>query len=334
MSLKRTNDYDKMVFTLSLIELIEFFKENFKFLTKMVISSCFVTTIYLLFLAQNFYTSGAIIIPANSSNSNLGKFAGMAAQLGLSMPSINDSEGQVMVYPELIKSRTIARKLTYRKFDTNKYGSQKSLLQILMIGDDEPEFGIDTLEEMSIEYIIENMIRVQVSDESPIVKIFVDAIEPNLAAEVNNALIEELDNHQKMFNTRQAVKKRKFIEERIININKDLVYGEEQLKIFRQQNRSIQSSPALLLEQERLIREIEVQKSLYITLKQELEMAKIEEVEDSDILFIIDQPNVPLQKSKPKRKLIVVLAALFSFLVAIIFIYCQKYLVPLLYQKK
>ena len=37
-------------------------------------------------------------------------------------------------------------------------------------------------------------------------------------------------------------------------------------------------------------------------------MAKIEEVEESDIIYILDKPEVPLDRSSPKRKMSVLLA--------------------------
>ena len=122
------------------------------------------------------------------------------------------------------------------------------------------------------------------------------------------ALINELDIHQKGFNLRQAAKKRIFIEERIREVKLDLEKSEESLKAWRQRNRNIGDSPALLLEQERLMREAEVQKQLFITLKQEFEVAQIEEVEDSDILHVLDHPEVPIRRTKPNRKLLVLMA--------------------------
>jgi len=43
-------------------------------------------------------------------------------------------------------------------------------------------------------------------------------------------------------------------------------------------------------------------------LKQQLETTKIEEVKKSDYVIIIDSPEIPLIPSKPKKKLIVILA--------------------------
>ena len=42
-------------------------------------------------------------------------------------------------------------------------------------------------------------------------------------------------------------------------------------------------------------------------------MAQIKEVEDSDILHILDEPETPLSRTRPKKKIIVILATFFSF---------------------
>ena len=69
------------------------------------------------------------------------------------------------------------------------------------------------------------------------------------------------------------------------------------MKNFKEQNRQI-SSPALELEEERLERNVEVQKGIYLTLKQQLELAKIEEVQKASIVQILDKPNVALELLK------------------------------------
>ena len=69
-------------------------------------------------------------------------------------------------------------------------------------------------------------------------------------------------------------------------ILKDLTGQEENLKEFREQNRIISSSPALMLEVERLISDVEVLNQVYITLRTEHELANIEEVENSKTIKV------------------------------------------------
>ncbi len=289
---------------ISLKEIIDILKEHMILILAVPSVLCTLTIIYVLFIAQPIYTSSATIIPA-SGESSMSKMAGLASQFGISVPG--GGGGTKMVYPEIIKSRTLSKKMLQKTFDTHTFGPGQTLLQLLTYQDEEPEFGPDTLEIYGMEAFID-AVSVNEDIKSSIITVSVDAFEPKLAADMAIALIEELDEHQKQFNMEQAAKKRIFIEDRIEEVQQDLEKAEEQLKEWRQRNRNIGDSPALLLEQERLMRETEVQKQLFITLKQEFEMAQIEEVEESDILHVLDYPEIPLNRSKPKRKLMVILA--------------------------
>ena len=73
------------------------------------------------------------------------------------------------------------------------------------------------------------------------------------------------------------------------------------------------------LQQGRLIREIEENQAVYITLRQQYEIAKIEAEEDKLFINILDEGDVAVRKSKPKRSLIVLssisLGIMFSLLI-------------------
>ena len=49
---------------------------------------------------------------------------------------------------------------------------------------------------------------------------------------------------------------------------------------------------------------------VFTTLKQQLETTKIEEVKESDYVIILDPPEIPLQRTKPNRKLMVILSGI------------------------
>ena len=84
-----------------------------------------------------------------------------------------------------------------------------------------------------------------------------------------------------------------FIESRITSVMKDFEKSESQLKEFNQQNRQI-SSPSLQLQLDRLQRDVEIQKGIYLTLKQQLELAKIEKIQETSVIQIIDNPQLPV----------------------------------------
>ncbi len=280
-----------------------------------------ITAFYVLFIAQPIYVSSAKIMSSGGGGST-SQLQGLAAQFGVSVPIGN--EGAEWVYPDIIKSRTLARVLLQRKFDTEEYGPKKSLLQILTYGDDEPEVGPDTLMKFGIESFL-GMIEVDKDRTSSVYTLTVSAFEPQFAADLCAALIEELDKHQRKYRTAKVKETRLFIEGRIVEVQKELEEAEENLKEFRDRNRQIQQSPALLLEQQRLTRETSVLTGVFTTLKQQLEMTKIEEVKESALVQVLDPPEAPLYKDKPKRKLSVLLALILGFGMAVVIAFVREY---------
>ena len=121
--------------TISLSDILLVLAKQLKLLIVTPLVFGVITAFYVLFMVSPTYVSSAKIM-SSGGGSSTSQLQGLAAQFGVSVPS-GASEGAQWVYTDLIKSRTLARTLLDRKFDTNKYGPQKSLLQILTYGDEE-----------------------------------------------------------------------------------------------------------------------------------------------------------------------------------------------------
>ena len=154
------------------------------------------------------------------------------------------------------------------------------------------------------------MIDIYEDKKTGILTLSINALEPELAAEINNTLIEELDAHQREYNKAKTSETKQFIEERIIDAGKELNTAEDALRDFTTHNRRIDNSALLLLEQQRLAREVTVLIGVFTTLKQQLETTKIEEVKESDYVVVLDPPEVPLRPSKPNKISMVILAGI------------------------
>jgi uncharacterized protein involved in exopolysaccharide biosynthesis len=282
---------------------------------------CTLMIIYVLFFTMPVYTSTSKIM-SSSSGGGMSQAAGLAAQFGIAM-STGQSEPK-WVYPEIIKSRTLARVMLKRKFDTNKFGPQKNLLQILTYGNEAPEIGMDKLEIVAVNNFL-GMIDISEDISTAILTLKINASEPIFAAEVNGALIEELDTHQRNYNKAKTSDTKQFIEERILNTEKELMAAEENLKVFMDRNRRIQNSPALQLEQQRFGREVTVLTGVFTTLKQQLETTKIEEVKESDYVVVLDLPEAPLKISKPNKRRMVILAGILGIGLGVVFAYVREF---------
>ena len=263
-----------------------------------------ISVIYIYFFSSPVFKSTSKIMSSSNAGS-MSQAKGLAAQFGLEIPSTQTEPK--WVYPEILKSRTLARSMLKKKIETDVYGSNKTLLQIL--SEDLQKENIDK-KYIEIKAVNRFLDLIQISEDmkTNILTITISTNYPELSVEINNLLINELDSHQKLYNKEKTNETKIFIEERIISIEKELMAAEEKLKIFKDRNRRIENSPALQLGVHRLDREVTVLIGVFTTLKQQLETTKIEEVKDSDYVIIIDPPEIPIIPSNPS-------AMLFMFLV-------------------
>ena len=292
--------------TISLSSILLVFARQLKLIIFVPIITCLFTIFYVTFVSQPVYVSTAKIM-SSSGGGGSSQMQGIASQFGLNLPTA--SKEPEWIYPDIIKSRTLAKKMLSRKFTTNRFGVEKPLLEILVFKNGSSSTITDTLISEGADAVI-RMIDIQQNGSS--YKLTVSASEPLFARDFVIALIEELDNYQRDYNKSIKSETRKFIEERILQTKMELMLAEEKLKNFRDRNRRIQNSPNLLLEEQRLSRDASVLTGVYTTLKQQLETTKIEEVKDSDYVVVLDPPEAPLSRSKPRKKIMVILSGVFG----------------------
>ena len=87
-------------------------------------------------------------------------------------------------------------------------------------------------------------------------------------------------------------------------MKQDLTKSENALKEFREKNRQV-LSPQLLLEQERFIRDVQINAAVYTELRKQFELVKIEEVKNIPVIIAMDPARAPATRDKPKRATIV-----------------------------
>ena len=200
----------------------------------------------------------------------------------------------------------------------------KTLFQILTYENENTENDLSRRENLAINKLL-GMINVSEDIKTSIVTLNVKGSEPKFVAELNQVLIEELDTHQRNYNKAKTTDTKKFIQGRIIDVEKELMAAEEDLKVFRDRNRRIENSPTLKLEQQRLNREVTVLTGVFTTLKQQYETTKIEEVKESDYVVILDAPNVPIFTSNSKREIVTIIGLL-GVLLGIIIAFFRDYI--------
>tara|TARA_B100001146_G_C16010862_1_gene360813 strand:- start:6 stop:749 length:744 start_codon:yes stop_codon:yes gene_type:complete len=226
------------------------------------------------------------------------------------------------VYPEIVKSSNLLRTVMAQNYHTEKYGIQ-SLENILI-----EEHGLSNYpQNESVNRAMDELkkiIAISKDRLSPVVTLEVAAFEPAFAAELSSQLIKKSSQIQRQLKTNRVRQKRLFIEERLSEVSIEMKKMEKELREFREYNRNLSSSPSLEMRAQEMDREINLQNSLYVTLKTQHEKAKIEEVERDDMVQIIDGPNIPSKLTRPRRGLSIILSLFFGIFAALFTIYFRE----------
>src|SRR5712691_5207034 len=211
--------------------------------------------------------------------------AGLASQFGVSLGS--DGSQSPRFYAQVARSRDILERLLLSRFPLSAASGSTldsiTLLQSLGIRGrslpDSLERGITRFRER---------LTVKVDNPTNIVTLSVEAKDPDLAANAANRLVTYLNDFNAQVRQSQARQKRKFVEQRVGEGERDLKDAEEQLRRFYESNRSWQQAPQLVFREGRLRRQVEIRENLYMTLRREFETARIEEVNDIPVITVID----------------------------------------------
>ena len=287
-------------------------------------SSIMLMAVYVFWIADPVYTSVSKVLPVSEDGSTSSNgFSSVAAQLGINIPlSMGGTVPWDEIYPEIVQSSDLLATLLEGMYITEKYG-EKLLKEILF-----SEHGLTKYPEQ--EWFnraiteLRKMIKISKDRLSPVVTLEVEAFEPQFAAELSRNLIEESGQIQRQLKTNRVRKKRLFIEERLIEVSVEMEAKEQTLREFREKNRNMSTSPSLLMQTQEMGREVDLQNSLYVTLKTQYEKAKIDEVERDDMVQLIDGPNIPANLTRPRRGLSIILALFFGIFLSIFTIFFKE----------
>jgi uncharacterized protein involved in exopolysaccharide biosynthesis len=298
--------------------------EQLKVIVLTTFISVFLTFTYVQFIQTPQYVSSATVLLPSGSGGNLGGLAGLASKFGVNVPTgVQADLSSPSLFPKLLRSRTFAEQILDKKFYTKKFGKELSLLAILTHGSDSPKFGRDTLVTSALG-ALGKMLEFTQDPSGTFSVIKATANEPVFAKQLAEVTLVELEDLNRYYKSQAVNKKTSFISNRIASVENDLKSSEKKLQEFNERNRQI-SSPALQLEQDRLARDVEIQKGIYLTLKQQHELAKIEEVQEASIVQVLDKPQVPLGPTNKNLKLSVLLAGILGIGLGIMIGFIRSY---------
>lgn len=281
-----------------------------RILWKNKITICIVTflitvlAITYTFKLKDEFSSVTIFITktSNPTNQNL---SGLASLAGISLG--NQSNVAPSEYlDKVIQDEEFLTQLTNRKWLYK--GDSLYLYQIYEIKPDTSNVNWKFIFERSkIDLLRNNGIIVLSKDKKTgLPNLTVNTPDAKLSYDINKYTIDLISNYIRNSITSQAKEKREFIEKRLAEAKPVLEASENSLAHFKERNFS-GSSPDLVLAEMRLRRELTLNQELYIEFKKQYEIALIDEKNDQTLIQIIKKPEVPITRSKPKSKELVLM---------------------------
>jgi uncharacterized protein involved in exopolysaccharide biosynthesis len=282
-----------------------------KIIYSIVLCSLLMTLVVCL-LMKNKYTSTATILPSSSASlsSELKDLAaGSLGELGLgATPSL---ENVSALYPDILTSRLISERVLARHYSFNQKNKPKSMTLEDYIDAPNRDRAVRTLP---------RIVRIGCDKKTGVLTISVTTKYPEFSAAIVHAYLEELENYNINHRQSAASENEKFTSRRLKEIRAELAVAEDTLSSFQESNLNymVSNDPELQMELARLQREIDIKASLYLTMAQQNELARIGAAKDVPVVQVLDRGSVPLEKSSPRRSLYLAAALMGSLTLAIL----------------
>ncbi|MDA3861550.1 MAG: hypothetical protein PF445_10020 [Melioribacteraceae bacterium] len=293
-------------------------KINFKKLVIINFAVAVIAVILLLVFGKPYFTSSVIILPDYGNSSMMGSLSGLAAMAGVSVGDAAPTE----IYEKLLMSESVIKDIVMQKYATEEYEDSINLIDY---------FEIEANEDLSLELqkraqflammssLTKGRIKTEVDRMTKVLTISVTMPEAKLSADVTNRLVSALDNYVTIDRQSTAREQSQYLNKRLSNVKDTLNTFENDLLVFTENNRTIGTSPRLILEQARIKRKIEITQEIFLSLTTQYEITKLEEVKDTPVLNIMERAEQPMKKAGPKRLTILIIILFFSGTISLIY---------------
>jgi uncharacterized protein involved in exopolysaccharide biosynthesis len=273
----------------------------------------------LSFLIPNRYVASAVVLPdvdILSAAQKLGNLQDIATSVGLNLGVTSPSQ----LYPDILQSETILKPVLIRKYLSASTKEPIDLIRYLDFDDRDTLLNY----EEALKYFRKEMLSLDVNKKTGIIQLSVETTIPQLSADIANEMLSRLDQFQRNFRKTNATEQRKFIEQRLTDVRNDLSGDEDGLKMFREKNRRISDSPQLLLEEARLERNVTLNTALFVELRKQYELVRLDEIKNTPVVQVLDQARPPARKSGPKRMLVALATFVLTLLACAVWLISRK----------
>jgi uncharacterized protein involved in exopolysaccharide biosynthesis len=272
-------------------------------------------TITSVLLSYRVYTSRITFAPAGGSITAGSAIGGLAAQFGVRLAgegALNSPD----FYADLIRSKEFLRRLAESRYriatggvlqehtlvDLARHGALEHNRVLRAIrGAVAQDTGPVANKELAalIETLARDILRVDPHLGTGTVTVDARTTSPELSAQLAQRVLHEIDAFNLRSRQAQAAAEKTFLEDRERIARADLRQAEDELERFLRANREFRSDPQLVLQHDRLQRDIALRQSVFTTVVENLERARIEAVRNTPSIAVVEDG---MQALRPDRR--------------------------------
>jgi uncharacterized protein involved in exopolysaccharide biosynthesis len=267
-------------------------KRSWRLLVSVGVAVALITGI-VTYLTPRKYRATATFVANEEASGALGKagssVAGIADMLGMgSTPALSALSGGTRspdFYGALLTSKDVLDSIVNTQYHTRQFtGDLVKYLKMKRPTRAESEFA-------ALLKVKKKLLEISVDSKTEMVGFTVETTDPELSAQIARHLLDEMNEFNLQRRQTTAGAERQFAEQRKSEALSDLEKAEQAMADFDSRNRSVNQSPLLMTERQGLERRIEIAEQVYMQLVQEYETSRIEEVRNTPVITVVDNPE-------------------------------------------
>ncbi|WP_321516527.1 Wzz/FepE/Etk N-terminal domain-containing protein [Marinifilum fragile] len=295
--------------------------------------------LFVAIFSEKEYTASCTMVPQSAEGGSKlgGSLGGLAAMAGINLGSSGGSDIPPTLYPKILASIPFQKELMQTPLSiegqTEKVTFAEYYLEIKKPGllgyikkytiglpgvilkairgnatdarlaSPEDNLLSITQDEKKLIEILSSQLSIEFNDKEGYISLSVRMPQAKAAAQMVQKTQLLLQDAITTFKIQKAKDQLAFVEERYFEKEKEAKQAQQRLAQFRDRNKNVSTATAQT-EQERLMAEYNLVYGVYSELAKQLETQKIQVKEDTPVFTIIEPVSIPIEKSRPKRTMI------------------------------
>lgn len=262
------------------------------------------------------YTATASFTAEGTDAARNSTLANLAGQFGVQVPASGQSVSPEF-YVRLLRSPAVLLAIARDTFSVDERGGARSTIaDLLEIRGETPA----RREEKTLKRLAE-LVRPSSEKLTGVVTVSITTEWASVSHAVVESLVRAVNDYNLKTRQGQATAERKFLEARVAAAAADLRGAENDLEALLTSNRQISGSPELQIQRDRFQRSVTMKQTIYASLAQAFEQARLREVRDTPVISIVEPPSYPQLPNSRGRVVAVAAGVVIGALVGMLIVY-------------